>query len=324
MHSIAKHPPANSQPPATEPIARLLQAIERNLVIADDSDAQRFRGEFSRLASVPDLEKRVEAFAGLLETYAKETNRSIGQQRLGVMQLVSELNAGVAALPEPSSAQFQGIEDRLAAIANLDDLGAARESILAALALIRTGALKQTQAFEALVSGAVERWRTSQQLGSKPAAYSSAAVTPDPLTGLPGRATAQSELTHTLVQFPSCQIAFFVIKRLNLINAKFGFSRGDEVLLKVVQTIAQELPDFNNMFRWSTCAFLIITSPNMSQDRVRSQVQMMELLKMTPTLQWEGKSAMVSVGIDWKVISLREFQEPDALFQRLDGLASSV
>ncbi len=320
MQPIAKRPPASSSAPANlDPAQMLLKAIERHMVIADDSEAQRFRTELSRLAGTVDLRMRADDVAGLLENYAKETNKLIGQQRLGTMQLVSELSAGVAALPEPSAAQFQEIEEQLDAISDLDELEEARDKIREGLGLLRNGMLKQRQQFGGVVSEAIERWRASQQVGSKSAGPTHA---PDPLTGLPGRDYAQSELARTLVQFPNCQIAFFVVRRLNLINAKFGFSRGDEVLLKVVQMLAQALPDFSNMFRWSPCAFLIITSPNMSPDKVRNQVQMVEYQRMTPTLEWEGKSAMVSVGIEWKVMSVGEFHEADSLFQRLDSLAS--
>jgi GGDEF domain-containing protein len=320
MQPIAKRPPASSPAPASlEPVQMLLKAIERHMVIADDSAAQRFRTELSRLAGTADLRMRAENVAGLLENYTKETNQLIGQQRLGTMQLVSELNAGVAALPEPPAPQFQEIEEQLDAISDLEDVEAARDTIREGLGLLCSEMRKQMQEFGRVVSEAIERWRASQQIGSKLAGVAHA---PDPLTGLPGRDYAQSELARTLVQFPNCQIAFFVVRRLNLINAKFGFSRGDEVLLKVVQMLAQALPDFSNMFRWSPCAFLIITSPNMGPDTVRDQVQMVEYHRMTPTLEWEGKSAMVSVGIEWKVMSVGEFQEPDSLFQRLDSLAS--
>lgn len=321
MQPIAKRPPASSPSPASlDPDQMLLKAIERHMVIADDSAAQRFRTELSRLAGTADLRMRADDVAGLLENYTKETNQLIGQQRLGTMQLVSELSAGVVALPEPPSTQFQEIEEQLDAISDLDDLEEARDKIRDGLGLLRNGMLKM-QEFGGVVSEAIERWRASQQVGSKSAGVAHA---PDPLTGLPGRDYAQSELARTLVQFPNCQIAFFVVRRLNLINAKFGFSRGDEVLLKVVQMLAQALPDFSNMFRWSPCAFLIITSPNMGPDTVRDQVQMVEYHRMTPTLEWEGKSAMVSVGIEWKVMSVGEFNETDSLFQRLDSLASGA
>ncbi|HYL73623.1 MAG TPA: GGDEF domain-containing protein [Bryobacteraceae bacterium] len=323
MQPLAKRPPTSSPAPASiDPAQMLLKAIERHMVIADDSQAQRFRAELSRLAGTTDLRIRPHDVAGLLENYAKETNQLIGQQRLGTMQLVSELNAGVAALPEPPATQFQEIEEQLDAISDLDDLEEVRKKVRENLNLLRSGMLKQSQQFGCVVSEAIERWRASQQVGSKPASSAGALHAPDPLTGLPGRDYAQSELTRTLVQFPNCQIAFFVVRRLNVINAKFGFSRGDEVLLKVVQMLAQALPDFSNMFRWSPCAFLIITSPNMSPDTVRNQVQVVEYQRMTPTLEWEGKSAMVSVGIEWKVMSVGEFLEPDLLFQRLDSLAS--
>ena len=175
------------------------------------------------------------------------------------------------------------------------------------------------------LQGAVERLRACQEhidgersLGS-PSVYAT-----DPLTGLPGRAYAQNELARTHAQHPDCLIAFFVVKRLSLINAKFGFSRGDQVLLKVVQSLAQMMPDYNNLCRWSPCSFLIITSPLVTPAELRGHVHDIELLRMTPTLEWEGHSALVPIAMDCRAMSLREFGSPDLLFRKLDGIASNT
>lgn len=145
---------------------------------------------------------------------------------------------------------------------------------------------------------------------------------PDPLTGLQTRVYAEIELARRHSDPEDCYIALFVVKRLALINAKFGYSRGDQVLLKVVKHLAQSLPEFQNLFRWAPCAFLTIAPPNMTFKEMQSRIQPIELTRLTPTLEWEGRSAMVPVAIDCRILSAKDFSTSGELFLRLDTVAT--
>jgi GGDEF domain-containing protein len=147
---------------------------------------------------------------------------------------------------------------------------------------------------------------------------------PDQLTGLPGRAAAEADLARAHGQPEDCYVALFIVKRLALINAKFGYSRGDQVLLKVVVHLAQAMPDFNNLYRWAPCAFITTAPPGTSYKQLRAKVQHIELTRMTPTLEWEGHTAMVPMAIDCRIVSVKDFETPSDLFLRLDTLAADA
>ena len=121
-----------------------------------------------------------------------------------------------------------------------------------------------------------------------------------------------------------CFLALFVIKRLALINAKFGYARGDDVLKKVVSHLSQSLLDLSNLFRWTPCAFLNMTPEHATYKELRAKIQMIELARLTPTLEWEGRSAMVPVILDCRIISVKDFSSLPDLFLRLDTLASDA
>jgi hypothetical protein len=53
-------------------------------------------------------------------------------------------------------------------------------------------------------------------------------------------------------------------------------------------------------------------------------VQLIELARLTPTLEWEGRSAMVAVVIDCRMVSAKDFGTPSDLFLRLDTLAADA
>jgi GGDEF domain-containing protein len=151
-----------------------------------------------------------------------------------------------------------------------------------------------------------------------------AVYTPDQLTGLPLRAHAEAELARAHALDQERYLVLFVVKRLALINAKFGYSRGDEVLRKVVAHLAQLLPDYNDLFRWTPCSFLTIAPPETAYKELRGRVQIIELSRLTPTLEWQGRSAMVQVAIDCRILSVKDFGTRSDLFLRLDTLAADA
>ena len=178
--------------------------------------------------------------------------------------------------------------------------------------------LEARQQLGALLSGVI-----SQVAGEAPQPRAPV-YTLDPLTGLPSRARAEADLREVHTQCQDCFLALFVVKRLALINAKFGYARGDDVLKKVVLHLSQSLQESGNLFRWAPCAFLTLAPEHTSYKELRSKIQMIELARLTPTLEWEGRSAMVPIFIDCRIVPVKEFSSASDLFLRLDTLASDA
>jgi GGDEF domain-containing protein len=212
----------------------------------------------------------------------------------------------------------QAFQEKLAALeTRFQGKDNAREIVDAAVEVLNEHAAQVKQAAD-LAPAQASEVTVGPPRGSGPD------YTPDQLTGLPSRASAETELVRAHAQSEDCYLALFVVKRLALINAKFGYSRGDQVLLKVVVHLAQAMSDFNNLSRWAPCAFLTVAPPNTSFKELRGKVQLVELTRMTPTLEWEGRSAMVPVAIDCRIVSVKDFGTPSDLFLRLDTLSADA
>jgi len=231
---------------------------------------------------------------------------------------------GLALLPGPAD-RLTLLEHQIAAISGEDDLVSIKARLISEVATARAEVLQERQKISDLISGTLTRLGTPpEESGSDLVPAIGSIYLPDALTGLPTRAYAEAKLILAHGLAADCYLAIFVIKRLALINTKFGFARGDQVLLKVVVHLAQALPEFNSFFRWTPCSFITMAPPGMSFAQMRSKIQVVELTRITPTLEWEGHSAMVPVALDCRVISLRDFTTPAELFLRLDTLATDV
>ena len=305
MQPTSKQPPSkpSEQVPLEDCLRILLRGIQNHPVIAEGADGQEFRAQLAalegQLQGNANARQVVDSAVEVLSEYEAQTNEVIARQKSGLSQTVERWNS---------------VEEQIKAISSQEDLEAAKMRLLEQITSARTEILEVVGNPDSQASGgAIEPSRTS---ASMPVV--------DPLTGLASRAYAEFELGRALGQSDDCYLALFIVKRLALINAKFGYSRGDQVLLKVVLHLGQSLPGFDKLFRWSPCAFLAVAPPPTSYKELRAKVQVVELTRLTPTLEWEGRSAMVPVVIDCRIISVKDFGTASDLFLRLDTLAADA
>jgi GGDEF domain-containing protein len=213
------------------------------------------------------------------------------------------------------------VEDQIKAISPKDNLEVTKARLCAEVAMARAEALQERQKIGTLFSGIISKLHSHEAEPGEGKPAEDFGYRTDQLTGLPTRAYAEGELMRAHAQLADCYLALFVVKRLALINAKFGYTRGDEVLLRVVSHLAQSMPDYKNLFRWAPCAFLNLAPAGVPYKDLRTKVQIIELARLTPTLEWEGRSAMVPVVMDCRIMSVKDFTTPSDLFMRLDALA---
>ena len=330
MQPASKLPPKSAEQATLEEcLLILLREIQNHTVNADEASVQQFRAEMAlierRFRATSNPRQLVDSAVDALGKYVSVTNESIARQRSVLQSVAGDLESAKKAFPviEERTERWNHLEEQIKSISDDDDLEVTKARLCADLAKARTEALAERQKVSAVVSEVLNKVDAAPACdlkeASEPAVY-----TPDPLTGLPSRALAEAELRRIYGQAQPCCLALFVVKRLALINARFGYSRGDEVLLRVITHITQLLPEFNRLFRWAPCSFLTMAPSNMTYRELRAKVQIVELTRLAPTLEWEGRSAMVPVVLQCRVIPTKDFGTIEDLFLRLDTLAADV
>jgi GGDEF domain-containing protein len=305
-------PKPTGQSAMEESLLELLRGIQKYVPAGDEELAQAA----ARFQQTEDPRELVKSALQILETHE---SRRISDAA------ASELANAVKALPglQGNVERWNRVEQLIKAISSRDDLEVTKARLCADVAIARAEALQERQKITTLFSGALTKLEMPAAADATLRAGDSGTRL-DQLTGLPTRPYAEAELTRWHGEESDCYVTLFVVKRLALINAKFGYSRGDQVLLKVVMHLAQCLPDFKHLFRWAPCAFLTLAPPNLTYKELRSKIQMIELARLAPTLEWEGRSAMVPVAMDCRILSVKDFTTPADLFLRLDTLAADT
>jgi GGDEF domain-containing protein len=347
MQPASKQPPSKpSEQAALENcLLTLLRGIQNHSVIADGSDGQEFRAQLAALESrfkgesqfkgPDDTHQLVDSAVALLDKYGTQADQVLARQKSGLAAAATELSQAVKTLPEiqRSAERFSRLEEQIDAISTRDGIDVIKARLSVEIATARADTLQEIQKISELFSGVAGKLdvisdgglgQVQEQIMSQTGPPPSLAQLPDPLTGLASRSAAEAELARVCSQPEDCYLALFVVKRLALINAKFGYSRGDQVLLKVVLHLSQSLPDYKSFFRWAPCAFLTVAPPNISYKELRGKVQIIEHTRLTPTLVWEGRSAIVPVVIDCRTVSAKDFGTTSDLFLRLDTLAADA
>src|SRR5579871_1300139 len=101
-------PQPSHNPPAPgalrECLMILLKAIGRNVVVAEENDANEFRVRLTELEksceNSQEIPRAVDAVTDLLAEYVQRSNQLIARQRSELMMLVSELTTAMASLPD--------------------------------------------------------------------------------------------------------------------------------------------------------------------------------------------------------------------------------
>jgi GGDEF domain-containing protein len=305
------NPKPAGQKALEESLVELLRGIQKYVPAADEELLQ-LAGRFQQTG---DPREVVQSTLKILEAHGLRRNSDAA---------ASELAGAIQALPalQGNVERWNRVEQQIKAISSRDDLEVTKARLCADVAMARAEALQERQKITTLFSGALAKLEEPESDAAGQTEDSGTRV--DQLTGLPTRPHAEAELTRLYGEEPDAYVTLFVVKRLALINAKFGYARGDQVLMKVVMHLAQSLPDFKHLFRWAPCAFLTLAPPNLTYKELRSKVQMIELARLAPTLEWEGRSAMVPVAMDCRILSVKDFTAPADLFLRLDTLAADT
>ena len=306
----------------------LLAGIADHIVVVNEGSSKRFRAQLDDIARrLRETSNRAELIGetlSILEAYAARANRAILRQKSEMNRFTSDLSdlMKILVTTQPVSKAIRTLGTEIERASEKGELPGSNAAVLRqALEHARGEVINTRKQVGQLLSSTIARVRALEQDDTAAGPGPGRSSQTDTVTGLPGRSHAEAELAKIHAETADRLLALFAVKRLDVINAKFGYLRGDQVLLRIVQHLAQAIPDSNTLFRWTPCSFLMIVSPSGSSEELRKRVQMISSDRVTMTLEWEGRTALVPVAVDGQVLSSRESASLDSLCRTLDGLA---
>jgi len=305
----------------------LLEGIERHALRQDAADYDRFSKELSLIradlkegTAVPEILVLAGQALKAMEGYNAHATRQMRAQCEDLQNMVAMLTKTMAAITSESQssiARLQEIEGTLQTASALEDFHQAKIRMSECLDVLskeiihrRSESAKRVSEMHSVVQGlrSSSSGRSAEEAARK-----------DPLTGLIERAGAESALAAAVKESRPVYAAVFVADRLDMINARFGRSVGDDVLLFFCQHVARGLKEADRLYRWSGPAVLAILPRETSVTSVREDMNGLFAKRLTMNVTSENRSVMLAVTAKWMVFAAHEIRPLPRLIKSIDA-----
>jgi GGDEF domain-containing protein len=319
----------------TEAWALLLRGMASEAVVGDKADIDEFQLKIESLAHTfsksPGNAKEIAltAIQGLRRYQQQALRTSSRSQSLDMQEIVSELTkamSSVSDLSERSISRLESIQKLLDTTLSLDDLHTVRARFAEYLDTARQEMLQQGADLSEMVSGVIGEFKRIQERAKKATVSSDEPLirANDSVTGLPGRGYAEAILTEAYSQPTQSFVGIFVIERMELITARFGFAAADQMLLHFSQHLAQNLTNAHNLFRWGPASFLSFVVSSCALEELRREIQKVALRRIDKVIEIGERTVLLPISCQYSLLPVAKNRAPEQLFHDVEAFVHSV
>lgn len=303
----------------------LIQGIELHSFQGDEADYTRFREDLQRLqaswAEPPTPTDVLVTTGALLKSYEEYNRRAkvfFGVQTAELQTMVGMLTktlASIASASERSVQRLQTIERQIQKASVIEDYLLLKVRLEECLGNL--GDEIEHQKLAAVSASALQ-----EQLVQRAPAGNVGDLETDKVTGLRTRAVAERKIEACLQAKRPTYAALFILDRLALMNARYGYAVGDEMLRFMVQNIGQGLSGDDALFRWAGPAVLAVLERARPAAEVRTEILRITAKKLTRNIETSGRSVMLPLAVTWALFPLAGEDSAQRLHQKLDTIVA--
>ena len=236
-----------------------------------------------------------------------------GVQTCALPILLTRAVAALGAGSEKSLGRLREIEAQIEKTSAIEDVRVLKLRLGDCLESIRSEATRQKNES----SRAVETLNAEIQQSRQRISVVRPAPAHDPATGLPAREAAIAALTEWSLHANPPFAGLFMVDRVPLINARFGYAVGDQVLKIYLEELREHLAPADQVFRWSGPAFVVLLNRPDPIEKVREQLHYTVPGKVERNFELSNRSAMLTISAAWAIFPVSPPVEN--LIEQLDG-----
>lgn len=300
----------------------LLEGIAVHSVEGDPEDMARFRESIGRVnekinTEVSNSELLVLSGSALqsLEDYNRRTGRYLRLNSSEFQSMVKMLTSTVSAITEAGETgvrQLREIEKQVAAVTQIDDVRLIRSRLSECLNGIQVETERQRTV---AIHTAKELTR-----GLESTTAGASTLDTDRVTGLPSRKSAEEALARACQAETPAHVLAFVVNRIQILNTRFGFEVGDEILRYFAGFMKSRLQPTDVLFRWSGPIMIAILFRQESLTRVRNEISQNMEARYQHTIQTATRTVLLPISTRWTVFPM--MASARLLIQKIDGFGS--
>jgi len=290
-------------------VSLLLENIGATAVEANADECESFREDIRRIADglpsdlPPDNLMVIAAGAAqALANYNKKVETFLASREAEVAKILSMLHntvIDIAGEHTRSAKRLQEITQELEQTGAVSDLRILKGRLTECL----NGLREETRQQKADAAVTMQKLQLTIERGR-------AAVTKapdhrrDPVAKLPGRDEALAAMQAAIDSGSRQYAVVMVIKRIKMINARFGAEAGDRMLVGFREHLQTQLPQTDQLFRWIDPALVAILERPVPAAVVRIQLKRILDTRIEVTYSGEGRSVLIPISAAWLVLPL--------------------
>lgn len=229
---------------------------------------------------------------------------------------VAQAVTGICSAFDNCTMRLNAIEDEVEAAAGIESVRVLRFRFEECLQGLREETRHRREEMAQFLAQLQQQIEATQQADSQNSNLTSEI---DPVSGLEGRTAAERAVSAAIVRGNTCYAALFVLDRLHLINAQFGYASGDRVLREYGQHLKAFLQPKDRLFRWTGPAFLVVMERGDEPVAVQTEIQKIAGFKLEPVVQIGNRSVVLPVVSSSLMLALAETTQLADLTSRLDA-----
>jgi GGDEF domain-containing protein len=298
----------------------LIEALALHAVNIDAASKTDFQSEIRELAfkleaaATPDerliltgqVVQTVQVFARNTEQYAQAQRREIQS----MVDCLATTLVHVSKSSGQSATNLREIERRLVAVTLLDDIRELRAELKRTVTAIQEESTRHEREYEVFreKAGSARSGQTVSRM--------------DDVTGLPSAREAEIAI-EAIAGSEGIFPVVFVLERLDMINSRYGFKAGDQILMLFSQMLAQDLKPEDRLYRWRGPSFVALLSRNASIDSVRSELKRFSSTKLEKMLDVDNRKVLMRISSVCALISVMPNGQPRDIVPRIDAFIAS-
>jgi len=130
----------------------------------------------------------------------------------------------------------------------------------------------------------------------------------DPCTGLSGRSEAEKAIRKQIAGGRHIWAVILILQRLPAINARFGRSVGDQLLITEARHLEEQFKENDRLFRWIGPSFVALLHRPSPPEAVRSEVNGMCLSRFHATVVLDSRTVFIPLSVRWHLLASSDYR----------------
>jgi GGDEF domain-containing protein len=325
--SIRKYwqgPPQDHSGELVEAVRLLLEGIEAHSTAADQSSCDHFQQDLRKLADSISRQSpsQILAAAGVVAKAMEESSdraaryaQSRWQEMDKALAMSTHAVAVVSAACEDRGKNLREIDQLLEQASGATDSAGVAARLAECLRRLQDETRRQQEQFAQSLADLRPQLQRLEKLGAEmhlgPAT--------DTVTGLEGRDAAGQALATAIERRGPLVGAAFLVERVQLINARFGYATGDQVLQSYSHHLAGLLEPGDRLFRWTGPVFVALMERTVPLEQIQTELDRISSANLEIAVQIGNGSVLIPVTSASALFPLAQMSSVFELARRIDA-----